>query len=134
MRRPFCHIPIAFLVLLVFAVVVPAQSGGSLNKHARRIYHRLAKYPQGKYLHLVMSNATDLYGALGTLSAASFSFTNSDSNTKASYAYGEVARVRTDKEPIGEGSEPRRHIRHLLPIAITAAAVGAGAGIYEVER
>lgn len=111
-----------------------AQSATPLTRHARKVHHKLAKYSSGRYLHLVLADNTNSYGALGTLSEATFTFTSADSNTTATYAYNDVDRVRTDKEPIGEGTEPHRHIRHLVPIAITVAAVGAAGAVYAAER
>ena len=105
-----------------------------LDKHARKIHHRLAKYRNGRYLHLVLNDDSSSYGAIGTLSNASFTFTNADSNSLSTYAYDDVNKVKTDKEPIGEGTEPRRHIRHLVPIVVAAVAVGAGAAVYQAER
>ena len=121
---------IVCLILAAFAASAPAQSSPSLDKHARKVYHKLARYSAGQYLHLVLSNSTSAYGALGTLSATNFTFTNADSNTVATYAYANIDRIKTDRESIGQGSEPR-HIKHLVPIAITAAAVAAGAITYE---
>ena len=120
--------------LVVFVPLSSAQSSPRLDKHARKIHHKLAKYSTGHYLHLVLSNDTNAYGALGTLSEASFTFTNADSNTASTYSYGDVSRIRTDKERIGQGAEPRHHIRHLVPIVISVAAVGAAGAIYAAER
>lgn len=120
--------------LLACAAAAQAQSVVQLDKHARKVHHRLAKFRSGSYLHLVLRNDTDSYGALGTLSEDSFTFMNAESNAAVTYTYDDVDRVRTDKEAIGEGSEPHRHIRHLVPIMIGAAAVGAGAAVYEAVR
>ena len=120
-------------VMLACAAAAPAQSNASLDKHARKVYHKLSRFSSGHYLHLVLNNSTNAYGALGTLSASNFTFTNADSNTLATYAYSDINRIRTDRESIGQGSEPR-HIRHLVPIAITAAAVAAGAITYEAVK
>jgi len=114
--------------------LVQAQSGTQLDKHARKIHHKLAKYPAGRYLHLVMRDDSNNYGALGQLSATSFTFTSADSNTTSTYSYNDVERVRTDKETIGEGTEPRHHIRHLIPIVAGIAAVGAAGAVYAAER
>lgn len=114
--------------------LAPGQSAPQLEKHASKIHHKLAKYPNGHYLHLVMRDASDNYGALGTLHDASFTFTSAESNSTATYSYSDVDRVRTDKEPIGEGMEPQRHIRHLVPIVVTVAAVGAAGAVYAAER
>jgi len=124
------------LASLLAACVCAAQARnpGQLDKHARKVQHRLAKYGTGSYLHLVLSDDTESYGALGTLSENSFTFTSADSNATATYTYDDVDRVRTDKEIIGEGAEPHRHIRHLVPMLVTAATAGAGAIAYEAVR
>lgn len=125
----------AVAALLLAAIgVCQAQSAAGVDKHGRKIHHKLTKYPSGRYLHLVLRDDTNSYGALGTLSETSFTFTNSDSNTTSTYSYNDVDRVKTDKEPIGEGTEPRRHIRHLVPIVVTVAAVGAAGAVYAAER
>jgi hypothetical protein len=110
------------------------QSTTHLDKHARKIHHRLARYQNGRYLHLVMNDSSNAYGAIGMLSDASFTFTNADSNSLSTYSYDDVNRVKTDKEPIGQGTEPRHRIRHLLPIVAGVAALGAGAAVYQAER
>lgn len=127
------RLALAFVVGVAVSTC-PAQSTPHLDRHARKVHHKLAKYQSGRYLHLVLSNNSDAYGSLGTLSDASFTFTNADSNTTSTFSYSDVARVNTGKEPIGEGTEPRRHIRHLVPIVVTAVAVGAGAAVYEAVR
>lgn len=124
---------------LVFALAAlvsssPAQSATHLDKHARKIHHKLAKFPSGQYLHLVLSDNSNSYGALGELSENTFTFTNADSNSTSTYSYNDVDKVRTDKEPIGQGAEPRHHIRHLVPIAVSLAAVGAAGAVYAAER
>lgn len=111
-----------------------AQSTIHLDKHARKIHHKLTKYPSGRYLHLVLRNDTDSYGALGMLSPTSFTFTSAENNATTTYTYNDVDKVKTDKERIGEGSEPRRHIRHLMPIAVSVVAMGTAGAIYAVER
>ncbi len=110
-----------------------AESTAHLERHARKVQKKLAKFAPGKYLHLVFRNDTESYGALGALSPASFRFTNADTNTTATYEYADVNRIRTDKEYIGEGTAPERHIRHLVPILIGAAAAG-GAAAYLAMR
>lgn len=126
---------IAVVCVMIGGVAVSqAQSTSYLGKHARKIHHKLVKYPTGRYLHLALRHGGDDYGALGTLSAATFTFTSADNNTTSTYSYADIARVKTDKEPIGEGSEPHRPIRHLVPIVITAAAVGAAGAVYAAER
>jgi hypothetical protein len=141
MKHPVCTSAARLaLACILLAGLVPcasaaqARNSAQLDKHARKVHHRLAKFHSGSYLHLVLRDEISSYGALGTLSDASFTFTNADSNATATYSYDDIARVRTDRETIGNGSEPRHHIRHLVPILVTAAAVGAGVAVYEVER
>lgn len=125
------------VVCCLFCGSVPAsqaQSATHLDKHARKIHHKLTKFRNGSYVHLVLSDASDRYGALGTLSETSFTFTDADNNSTSSYAYTDVDAVKTDKQRIGEGTEPRRHIRHLMPILISVAAVGAAGGVYMAIR
>ena len=117
------------VVPLAFAQVTPTH----LTKHARKIEHRLNKFQTGSYLHLVLADAPDTYGALGRMSNDSFTFTDADNNTTSTYNYEEVTSIKTDKEPIGMGTEPRRHFR-MLPMLVGAAALGAGAGIYMAMR
>jgi hypothetical protein len=121
-------------VLIVGVSMGQAQSTTSLDKHARKVHHKLAKYSTGRYLHLMLRDHSDSYGALGTLSENSFTFTSAESNSTATYSYNDIERVKTDKEPIGKGTEPRYHIRHLVPIVITAAALGAAGAVYAAER
>ena len=115
------------------AIAAPAQSNAQLDKHSRKVERKLDRYRQGAYLHLVMSDATDVYGRLGTLSPAGFTFNNAESNSVVNYRYADIERVNTDREDIGHNSEPI-HIRHLVPIAITAAVVAAGALTYMAIR
>ncbi len=124
------------LAAMLIACVSAAHSQNStqLDKHARKVQHQLTKFRTGTYLHLVLRDDTDSYGALGTLSDASFTFTSAETNATTTYAYNDIGRIRTDKETIGEGSEPRHHIRHLVPIVVTVAAIGAGAAVYEAVR
>ncbi len=120
--------------VLIAGVCVGQAQATHLTKHARKVHHKLAKYSSGSYLHLVLRDDTNSYGALGTLSATSFTFTSADSNSTNTYTYNDVNKVKRDRESIGEGTEPRRHIRHLVPIVVTAAAVGAAGVVYAVER
>lgn len=111
-----------------------AQSAGRLDKHARKIHHKLAKTRSGSYLHLVLSGDADSYGALGTLSETSFTFIDAENNNTSTYSYAQVEKIKSDKQRIGQGTEPRRHFRHLVPILIGVAAVGAAGGVYLAVR
>ncbi len=123
----------ACLIALVPNCPAQAAQNQQLTKHARKIQHKLTKFKSGSYLHLVLADAPDSYGALGPLSQNSFRFTDADNNTTSTYSYEEVSSVRTDKESIGMGTEPHRHFR-VLPILMGAAAAGAGAGVYMAVR
>ncbi len=120
-------------VLVPCAPPCRAESIPHVERHARKVQKKLAKFAPGKYLHLIFLDDTESYGALGALSQDSFRFTNADSNTTVTYEYADVSRIRTDKEYIGEGTAPERHIRHLVPILIGAAAAG-GAAAYLAMR
>lgn len=126
---------LALACLLVAGVsACQAQSGASLDKHGRKIHHKMSKYPSGRYLHLVLRDDSNNYGVLGTLSETSFTFTNADNNSTATYSYNDIDKVNTGREQIGEGTEPRYRVRHLVPIVVTVAAVGAAGAIYAAER
>jgi hypothetical protein len=118
------------LVLLACAPAGQAQAG--LDKHARRIHKKLLKYPEGRYLHLVLHSSSDSYGALGTVSDASFTFKNADSNAVSTYSYSDISRVKTDREPIGKGSE-HHYIRPRTLIIAGVLAAGAGVAAMEVR-
>jgi hypothetical protein len=126
---------VCLAIICVFAAcaLVQGQTATQLEKHAHKIQHKLAKYPTGHYLHLVMRDSSNSYGALGTLNDASFTFTSADNNSTSTYSYSDIDRVRTDKEQIGEGTEPH-HFRHLVPIVITVAALGTAGAIYAAVR
>jgi hypothetical protein len=123
------------LVLSLFgnAVLAPAQAAVPLDKHARKIQNKLAKYPQGAYLHLVVAGAPDAYGRLGTLSETGFTFTAADNNAPASFRYSDVEKVKDDDQRVGRGAEPI-HIRHWMPIAITVGALAAGYATYAAVK
>lgn len=90
-----------------------AQPKVHLDKHAHKIYKKLAKYRPGSYLHFELRNGTASDGSLGTLSATSFTFTNSESNAVETHSYDDVTRISKGKTYIGEGTAPRHHI-HLF--------------------
>ncbi len=134
LRRQSIVILAAVFTLIVVASACPAQSGAPLDKHARRIEKRLAKFRPGTYLDFQFRDSSSTFGSLGALSAASFQFTDADSNKTQTHLYAEVARVKQAKEYIGQGSEPGHHVRLLVPILIGAGAAGAVVAVVEVER
>ncbi len=99
------------LAFVICTPVCQAVSAKSLQKQARKVESRLAKYPAGAFLHLFFRDGTDSNGKLGRLSETSFSFTNSDSNANEIHSYSDVTRIEKGKEYIGEGSKHHRHIR-----------------------
>jgi hypothetical protein len=136
--RVFCHGSIVILVaafaLIVVAPACQAQSSTPLDKHARKIEKRLAKFRPGTYLDFEFRDRSETYGSLGTLSEASFQFTNADSNKTETHLYADVARVKKAKEYIGAGSEPEHHVHLLVPLLIGAGAAAAAVAVVEVER
>jgi hypothetical protein len=125
LRRQSIVILAAAFTLIVVAPAWPAQSSPPLDKHARKIEKRLAKFRPGTYLDFEFRDSSSTYGALGALSAASFQFTDADNNKTQTRLYAEVARVRQAKEYIGQGSEPGHHVRLLVPILIGAGVAAA---------
>jgi hypothetical protein len=100
------------------------------DKHTRKIHRKMEKYPSGSYLHLVLRDKDDNYGALGAASDASFTFRNADSNAVTTISYADVSRIKTDREPIGEGSE---HHYFRTRTYVIAGALVAGAAVAAVE-
>ena len=81
---------LASFVLLAAATLAPAQSSAPLDKHARRIEKRLTKYRQGTFLDFQFRDSSQTFGSLGPLSAASFQFTDADSNKTQTHYYSEL--------------------------------------------
>jgi hypothetical protein len=122
------------LALLLLACAPAGQAQAGMDKHERKIHRKLLKYPEGRYLHLVLRSSTDNYGALGAVSDASFTFKSADTNAVSTYTYNDVVRVRTDREPIGKGSEPEhRYIRPRTLIIAGVLAAGAGVAVAEIH-
>ncbi|HUA98820.1 MAG TPA: hypothetical protein VMA34_10875 [Terracidiphilus sp.] len=124
---------IACSVLACFAIgAAPysrAESPAHVEKHARKVEKKLAKYRPGTYLHLIFRDQTDSVGSLGALSATSFAFTNADTNATRSYHYVDVASVEKGSEYIGEGSVRRHHFPLLIPAIIVSGAAAAAAAV-----
>jgi len=122
-------------VLLAAAPQIGQASTSSqpVDKHARKIEKRLARFRPGAYLDFEFRDASETFGALGELSGTSFQFTDSDSNKIETRSYADLERVKPAKEFIGEGSQ-HRHVRLLVPALVTAGAAAAGIATYEVVR
>jgi hypothetical protein len=129
-------VAVAFATVALLAAVAPAQAQSSapLDKHARRIEKRLAKFRQGTFLDFEFRDSSRTFGSLGQLSDTSFVFTDSDSNKAQTHLYSELVHVKQAREYIGEGSEPRHHVRLLVPVIIGAGVAAAGITAYEVLR
>jgi hypothetical protein len=132
-RKSFLSIAIACAVIATFPAC-HAATAPPLDKHARKIEKRLARFRPGTYLDLAFRDSSQTYGSLGALSDASFQFTDADSNRVQTRSYDDVASVKKAKEYIGSGSEPGRHIHLLLPVLIGAGAAAAAFAIVEVVR
>jgi len=135
-RKSAVHFLVALAIASVatLAAVAPAQAQSSapLDKHARKIERELAKFRQGTVLDFEFRDSSKTFGALGPLSPASFQFTDSDSNKTQTHLYSDLVHVKQAREYIGEGSEPRHHVRLLVPIIIGAGVAAAGIATYEV--
>jgi len=126
---------LAMILMLIAAVPASrAQSATQLDKHARKIEKRLSKYHAGAFLEVDLRDNTQTLGSLGDLSDATFQLTSSDYNRKVTISYADVTHVKKGKEYIGAGSGPERHIPHLVPILIAAAAAGGAVAAYELTR
>lgn len=99
--------------LVAGAPIVFSQSTVHLDKHARKIHKQLVKYQPGSYLHFVLRNHTESNGTLETVSDASFTFTNTDTNARETHAYSDVSEVKKGKTYIGQGTGQHHHI-HLF--------------------
>jgi hypothetical protein len=124
------------IVFVTFAVAPAsfAQQNPSLDKHARKVEKKLSKFRAGSFVQVDFRDNSTSLGSLGSLSASTFQFTDSDNNKTETFAYRDVAQVRPAKEYIGEGSEPGRHFHVSLPVLIAAGAVAAGAATYLAIR
>ena len=58
---------LASVALLAAVPPAQAQSSAPLDKHARRIEKRLAKYRQGTFLDFEFRDSSQTFGALGPL-------------------------------------------------------------------
>ncbi|MGD0157212.1 MAG: hypothetical protein ABSB50_14025 [Terracidiphilus sp.] len=133
LRKSTIHI-VAVLALIAVAPISQAESAPQLDKHARKIEKRLAKFQPGTYLDFEFRDSSQTFGSLGEMSDASFQFTDADSNKTETHRYADVASVRKAKEYIGEGSGHGRHVRLLVPLLIGAGAAAAGIATYEAVR
>jgi hypothetical protein len=121
------------MALIAIVPASQAESAAHLEKHARKMEKRLAKYRPGAFLQVDLRDNTEALGSLGKLSDATFQLTSSDNNRKMTISYADVAHVKKGREYIGEGSETAHHIPHLVPILIGAVAAGAAVALVETK-
>jgi len=126
-------IALAAVSLPAGAAPAATQSSVALDKHARKIEKRLAKFRQGTFLDFEFRDSSQTFGSLGPLSDTSFVFTDSDSNRTQTHFYSDLAHVKPAREYIGEGSA-HHHVRLFVPVLIGAGAAAAGIATYEVLR
>jgi hypothetical protein len=119
---------------LAIAPAAYSQQNPNLNRHARRIEKKLAKYRAGSIVQIDLRDGSQSLGSLGALSGETFQMTDTDNNKTATFAYDDVATVHKGTEYIGEGSEPGRRPRFLVPVVIGAAAAAAAVAIVEAVR
>src|SRR5579862_8532580 len=117
--RPIVSVFVACLLVATLPAA-QAQTAAQLDKHAHKVEKHLAKFHSGTYLRFDFRDNTQSFGSLGSLSDASFQYTDSDSNTVVTRSYDDLAGVTRGKEYIGEGSERGRHVRMLVPLIIGA--------------
>ena len=89
------------------------------------------RFRQGTILDFEFRDSSQTFGSLGPLSAASFQFTDSDSNKTQTHFYSDLVEVKKAREYIGDGSV-HHHVRLLVPIIIGAGVAAAGIAAYEV--
>jgi hypothetical protein len=130
-RRPFVYLALAATLIAVMPAS-QAQSGASLDKHSRKIHHRLVKYPAGTYVNVVLRDGSQSSGVLAGVKSESFSITNSDNNVPETHDYTDVASVQKGREYIGAGSGGH-HIHWVRWGIVGAAAAGAAATAFAVR-
>lgn len=134
LRRNLCLLIAVAFASIALAATIQAQSSAKIEKHARKIEKRLAKYRTGTFVQVDLQDHSEAMGSLGDVSDATFQITDSDNNKVETFGYADVARVTKGKEYVGAGSEPLRHFHHWVPVLIVAAAAGGGVAAYEATR
>ena len=125
---------VAVLALVAFASVSKAESAQPLDKHARKIEKRLAKYRPGTYLDFEFRDSSQTFCSRGEMFNTSFQYTDADNNQTVTHYYTDLSSVRKAKEYIGEGSGHGRHVRMLVPMLLGAGAAAAGFATWEAVR
>jgi hypothetical protein len=118
---------------IAFAPACRAESSAKLEKHARKIEKRLARYRTGTFLQIDLRDNSEALGSLGDVSDATFQITNSESNKVQTFSFADVDRVKKGKEYIGAGSGPEHHIRLWIPLVVGALVAGGAVAAVEVR-
>jgi hypothetical protein len=132
-RQPIILI-LAASALLAVAPVAHASSSDPVDKHARKMEKRLARYRAGSFLQLDLRDSSEVMGHIAQLSDASFRFTDADNNKIQTYSYADVAHVKEATEYIGAGSEFGRHFRLWVPVVVGAAIAGGAVAAYQATH
>jgi hypothetical protein len=98
------------LMLIACVPMCQAKSGPKPDKHAQKMQKKLSKFKPGTLLHLEFNDNTECTGKLMTLSDASFTVNNTETNALETHQYGDLSQAEKGKEYIGQGSAPKHHI------------------------
>ena len=112
---------LSIAAVLALVLCVPASHARSaskdstknatkVQKHAQKIQKQLAHYKQGTLLHLQFNDNTECIGSVNTLSDASFTFNNNESNEKETHNYSDVSLVEKGKLLIGKNSVTKKRV------------------------
>ena len=104
---------VCMTLALAFSMSVPvghAVSAKSLEKQAKKIESKLAKFPKGAFLRLTFRDGSERTGKLRQMSEDTFSFTNSESNVDETHNYIDVKDVEKSKTYIGKNSNSKSGI------------------------
>ncbi len=124
-NRYIVHLALAAtLITAMPACQAQSNPAPSLDKHSRKIHHRLVKYLSGTYVNVVLRDGSQTSGVLSTIRPASFTITNTDYNIPETHDYADVASVQKGREYIGAGSGAR-HIHWIRWGIVGTAAAGA---------
>jgi len=99
-RKSFLCLAVALLTVATAPVAIAETNpNANLDKHARKIERRLAKFRAGSYIQVDFRDRSESVGSLGALSQTTFQFTDADNNRVETYSYSQVkstsARVRS---------------------------------------
>ncbi|MGB6742845.1 MAG: hypothetical protein WBE38_04235 [Terracidiphilus sp.] len=134
--RFIVHLALALALIAIVPFCQAKTAAGAapgLDKHARKIHKRIAKYPSGTYVNVVLRDGSQSAGLLGPVSPASFTITNADTNAPETHDYADVATLQKGREYIGAGSESEHHVHWIRWSIVGVAAAGAAVTAFEVR-